>query len=454
MRFQFPLIILTLFVSQCLSENVPTAAPAGLRCTRPKSSICTLQNVIYKDFRLPTLPNLDDKRTIQIRSGNIPRFSKELSQKFANASTVQLGHLQIQSLWLGPKVKHLSAAGNLIQSLSVDELAKNDDDETIVVEFQMESLNLENNKLSNIRELKNFSSLVDLRLDGNQLEFVEMEIFSNMKKLKKLSLARNRMSKVSAGELIELPTLGWLSFAHNNLTSMGVKNWAMTHLTELYLSHNQLVSLDVENFDQFLSLEKLALAGNSWSCYWLSKALKLIGKRYITLVDHDSTCEAMLMDGVCCAMSMTVSSDDYPSFTDLAERITEFGNAQDMAFSELERKLSEVNQMWTEEWNILNETVSKREDYWKKLTDPNDDNRVTETDLSQLGTLIRELENASNSLQSLGEEHGRFAEHFTRLRYSTMEQKNKLLAQGKPISDLKNTLEKFKESFDANFMST
>ncbi|XP_055538821.1 leucine-rich repeat protein SHOC-2-like [Wyeomyia smithii] len=447
MKFQL-ILLSTLFFNPSREED----APPVLQCKRPKSSICTLQDVRYVDFRLPLLPNLDDKRTVQIRSGEIPRFSKELSLKLSNVTTVQLGHLKIQSLWLGSTIRHLSAEGNLIQTLVVEEKVadKSTEGNEAALEFQMVTLNLENNKLRNIRELKSFSSLVELCLDGNQLEFIEMEIFSSMKKLKKLSLARNRISKISASELIELPSLGWLSLAHNNLTTMGVKNFRMTHLAELYLSHNDLVNLDSENFDQFVSLEKLAIASNSWSCYWLVKALKLIEKKFVTLIDQDPNCEMMLIEGICC--SMTGVTDDSPSFADLAERIAAFEKSQNMKFSELQQRVEEVNQNWFEELTVLDETIARKEAYLKELLDPNDDNRVSEDDISKLRDLMGKLEDKTNELQQLGEAHSKVAQHFTQLLYSTWEQKNKLISHGKNITDLKNEMERYKDSFSANFM--
>ncbi|XP_058838067.1 leucine-rich repeat transmembrane protein FLRT3-like [Topomyia yanbarensis] len=439
MLFQLLLLSFSFFRP---SQTEAILAPPPLSCKNSRSTICTLQDVIFVDYRVPKLPNLAGKHTLQIRSGNITRFSNDLSAALGDITKLLLGHLEIKSLWIKSNIIHLSAEGNLIQHVIVDS-----SEEPKL--YKLKHLNLMNNRLNTLQDLKHLTLLEELRLDGNQLEFVEMSTFALMNNLRKLSLSRNKISKISTSDKLQLPALDSLSFGSNNLTTLSVTNWEMSQLTELVLSNNQLVSVDVENFTQFVSLEKLALAGNSWNCFWLRSALEKIDQKFITLVDKDGECpDAMPIEDICCSISDV--SVDQPSFADLVVRIQLLEEAHEQMDKNLTKRLELVAGNWNTELREVERVVDEKKERWSQLSDSNEDDMVTEDDKVELEEMLAKVHGTMNELRELGKKHAKFAHEFANLFYRVMEQKNKLTADMKTIQNLKDEMERYQISFDGN----
>uniref|UniRef100_A0A1Q3F4G8 Leucine-rich repeat protein n=2 Tax=Culex tarsalis TaxID=7177 RepID=A0A1Q3F4G8_CULTA len=341
-----------------------------------------------------------------------------------------------------PTLLQLSAENNLIEQLIIDELH-----EEAATEYRLQYLNLANNRLRSIRELKDLQALKELRLDDNLLEYIEMDTFAGMSKLKKLSLSKNRINAIATTDPIELPSLEFFSLAHNNLTKLAVGNWKLLQLTDLKLNDNRLISLDVDNFDQFVSLEKLSIAGNSWYCFWLSKAIKNIG-RYVALNGKDEECPAtMPIDDICC--SMTVVSEDQPAHADIAERIRLFEESQTRMKSELYQKLERAKAWWNEEFGKVEvKTKELKRDADELIRLSSDDNKVKPEDVEKLSAGLTKAEDDLNDVQSLVESNGKFEQEITNLLYMVIEQKNRLLQTVKNATNLQEEMRAYKTSFD------
>ncbi|KAL9701182.1 hypothetical protein quinque_004623 [Culex quinquefasciatus] len=432
-------VILLFLLSQVSTD---LSVSQQLQCKNPKSTICSIQVLKYVDFRPPRLPPLEGKHTLQIRSGTVTRFSKELQPQLASILKLQLGRLNIESLWIMPTLLQLSAENNLIEQLVIEEQDDN------VTEYSLQYLNLANNRLRSIRELNDLQALKELRLDNNLLEYIEMDTFAGMNKLKKLSLSNNRINAIATAEPIELPSLELFSLAHNNLTKLALKDWTLLQLTDLQLNDNRLISLDVDNFEQFVSLEKLAIAGNSWYCFWLSKAIKNIA-RYVALNGKDEDCPAMPIDDICC--SMTVVSDDQPAHADIAERIRLFEESQTRMKSELLQKLNRSKAWWNEEFAKIDgktKDLKKEADELARLS--SDDNKVKPEDVAKLSEVLMNADDNVDNIKSLVESNKQFEKDITNLLYTVIEQKNRLLQTVKSANNLKEEMHAYKISFDNN----
>lgn len=319
--------------------------------------------------------------------------------------------------------------------------------------YKLESLNLANNKLQSIQKLKCMVNLKELHLDGNELEFIEMATFDGMTKLRKLSLAKNKINHISSPTLTNLPALEWLSLAFNRLTQLHVINWNMLQLVELDVSHNLLVKLDVDNFDQFVSLEKLAVANNSWTCYWLNEALKEISKRdFVTLIDRNddpgSCPNGLPVEGICC--SLTVHEDDETNNENLHERMQRLQKEQDHMNSDLQGKMDSFGKEWSSQWELVDRSVAEMQKRINaKEKEPKDDNKVTEKDITELNQLILDSNSLLSDMVHLTKDNSLIAQSFTQSLYTTIDLKNKLLAAMRGSAKLKSDLHQYEISFKA-----
>ncbi|XP_055611037.1 uncharacterized protein LOC129757765 [Uranotaenia lowii] len=447
----------------CLSVVACTDSP--LKCRHAASKNCILQNVNYVQYqRLPQLPNLADKHTLQIRSGNIVRFSKEFSDSLGVGVTkILLGRLEIKSLYVKPTWRYLSAESNKIEELIVDDLdeklAQADEPQedvesvTEAIEeeprensaesgvYEIQYLSLKDNQLRSIREVSAFRKLKELLLDRNQIDYLEMDTFRGMNLLKRLSLAENKLTHIVTSGGIVLPTMEFLSLRSNQLPYLSVKNWTMLQLTDLELSHNQLVTLDVENFDQFVSLENLAMASNRWYCFWLNKALNKLALKYITLSDHDEECSAMPIEGICC--SMTGVAEDQSTFGNLFDRINNLNNAQALMQKQTELKVKQFEDGWKQTFNRLQDTVKAR---LKKLEPASrDTEKIMQSDVNRMLDDLDDLNHSLDTLKSLGKEHAEFERKFTKMHYMVIEAKNNLFSAMRNASKLKQEMENFEQ---------
>ncbi|XP_055628283.1 uncharacterized protein LOC129769825 [Toxorhynchites rutilus septentrionalis] len=409
---------------------------SSIQCSIPRSKICIIQDVGFVDSTVPQFPNLDDKHTLHIRGGNMSSFGKDFP--LGRVRKLTLGRLGIRSLWVKHTLAHLTAEGNHIQEVFMEGTEK----------YQMQYLNLKNNQLRSIRELKHLTNLEELWLDGNQLEFLEMDNFVGMQQLKKLSLAGNKIEQITTSSNIELPALEMFSLESNHLTKLNVKNWTMLQLTELRLGRNQLVKLDVDNFDHFVSLEGLALADNAWYCNWLRKALADIGRKFITLLDRDEDCPAMPVEEICCT---TALAEDEPIFADLVKRIRTVGESQNRSRVELSQRINRFNESWHGDWVDLDREVKRQERMIDEINGQlKDDNRITADDVKELEKAVKEMESGLDELRELASEHAQFEHEFSRLFYIVIDSKNMFLNEMRKAASIEKEMKLYKDVFDSN----
>uniref|UniRef100_A0A8W7K7C0 Leucine rich immune protein (Coil-less) n=1 Tax=Anopheles albimanus TaxID=7167 RepID=A0A8W7K7C0_ANOAL len=125
----------------------------------------------------------------------------------------------------------------------------------------------------------------DLDLSYNQLEFVDMEFFIPFKRLQRLQLNYNQIKQIIATNSFVLPLLHYMDLDNNELKQLNVSKWNVlkldvlmldnnnlsqlpigidrfTSLLSLYLSHNQLTTLDLRELEPLQKLRRLQVFNN------------------------------------------------------------------------------------------------------------------------------------------------------------------------------------------------
>uniref|UniRef100_A0A182QIE7 Leucine-rich immune protein (Short) n=1 Tax=Anopheles farauti TaxID=69004 RepID=A0A182QIE7_9DIPT len=268
-----------------------------------RAKICQLSDVkltTVEDIRLATFRDVRD--TLVIESGSIPRFSRELHQKLPNVTDLTIDRLGIEQLYVSRRLVHLSAVGN-----AIDQLLLSNWSEPAEGSYKMMTLHLSSNKLTELPPLERFASLMILALDGNELMAIDMGAFANLRELRELSLANNRLLTVTTttatAKPLQLRKLKRLSFGGNALDLLDVHRWEFDSLEELNLTHNSLTRVE-GSFGSFPVLKQLELAGNRWYCEWLTGANTQLQDQPIALdQDEPGRCRdvsMMIVGRHCC----------------------------------------------------------------------------------------------------------------------------------------------------------
>lgn len=241
-----------------------------------------IQLAAFRDLRDPLV----------IESGSITHFSRALYHKLPNVTDLTIDRLAIERLYVSPHLVHLSAVGNAIETLLLEETAgDNESAITPTIQYSMMTLHLSSNKLTELPRFDRFVRLMTLALDHNQLTTVDMGAFVNLRELRVLSLANNRLLTVTTtvgttkSSPLQLLKLKRLSFSGNELDVLDVHKWEFDSLNVLNLTQNSLTRIE-GNISQFPALTRLELADNRWYCEWLAGGSKQLNDKTITL-DRD-----------------------------------------------------------------------------------------------------------------------------------------------------------------------
>ncbi|XP_062709998.1 uncharacterized protein LOC109418115 [Aedes albopictus] len=495
-RMIIRLLALFLFLQVSLAE------PKDLECKRKSAKICQLDFVIWGNNQKPKFPDLSSKHTLVIRSGSIAEFSKTLVSQLGSVTKVQLGQLGITSLFISPQWTSLKAEFNQISELHIEELVdvgdstdhipktfnerdtneeverfvnqtsaignpKDESDEALnateVPEVPLADtpfiditvnalvfLNLANNRLKSVDNLKFLSKLKELLLDGNRIEFIKMGTFAGMRNLKKLSLANNKINRIVTPEPTSFLALEKLSLAFNQLTKLDVQNWAMSQLTHLDVSHNKLTAMDVTTLDQFVSLEKLAMANNSWHCEWLSVAVKDFDRSFVQLEDAQETCpkDEYELKGFCCKYFQHSEDDSINTF----DRIKRMEEANKMMKQNFHSKVELFKTEWMTNAEALQQKAMNKlkpyEELDKKMQ--KDDNKEAQKAMENLSKLIEDCNDLLEKVKNANEHNKQYTQRFTSLFYTTLAEKNKLVQEMTKAATLEEEMKKYEMSFKAN----
>ncbi|XP_062709883.1 relaxin receptor 1-like [Aedes albopictus] len=137
---------------------------------------------------------------------------------------------------------------------------------------KLSSLNLDNNQLSQIPTLKQFTSLRALHLRQNLISNIEHSDLSSLKNLTILLLSYNRIAHLDSWRSIHLPKVKTLHLNSNHLRRLDVRTWRLPKLKEFFIEDNQLRT--IEGFESIANgLRLFSFGGNPWDCAWVHFAV-------------------------------------------------------------------------------------------------------------------------------------------------------------------------------------
>ncbi len=125
------------------------------------------------------------------------------------------------------------------------------------------SLDRENISTLKAGDFAGLTSLVSLDLEANSLTMLPANIFSDLSALKELKLNKNDLASLDANAFSGLSALEHLDLSRNDLASLDANAFSsLSALEHLDLSRNSLASLDANAFSGLSALEHLDLSRN------------------------------------------------------------------------------------------------------------------------------------------------------------------------------------------------
>lgn len=209
--------------------------------------------------------------TLYIEYNYIDSFIEEIP----NVKKVYLTGNQIRELRIPRNVQQLKLENNKLKTIHVTE------------ENMLTELILKNNSLSDISNLGKLKSLETLDLSYNNIQYLQPQVFEQLKKLKSLRLHECHITTIDLIVFTYLTDLQILDLSGNILTNFDLKQLApLKHLKTLNLENCGLDQLNIQSIqNQFPELKEIAIDGNNWDCTYLRQLVaeltKLKVKRYV-----------------------------------------------------------------------------------------------------------------------------------------------------------------------------
>uniref|UniRef100_A0AAG5D7S7 Leucine-rich immune protein (Short) n=1 Tax=Anopheles atroparvus TaxID=41427 RepID=A0AAG5D7S7_ANOAO len=314
--------------------------------------------------------------------------------------------------------------------------------------FALKVADLRNNRLKNATQLAPFVLLEELNLDDNFITELSMGLFKPMENLRVLSVARNNLTKVTmtavgSGDFM-LPGLESLSLAFNQLSELRMARLQLPSLRLLLLNNNKLVELpELESFDQFHSLERLALAGNSWNCAWLAQTLQ--NALFEIVRDPGSqnhkNCTFENVAGVCC--QFTVASG--PEATELFR--PEIEMAREMT-TRIDARHAEYLRYGTDRVDQLVTLVRQQLDKLHELAQSGEPQFVNYEQVLSLRQSVADLSSSASQLEQSTKVIVDAERQQKRLLHFMLDMKNKLVRQAIETDAVLDQVEQGWATFD------
>uniref|UniRef100_A0A2M3ZDX3 Putative leucine-rich repeat protein n=1 Tax=Anopheles braziliensis TaxID=58242 RepID=A0A2M3ZDX3_9DIPT len=311
------------------------------------STVCFISGMVFTNpnARL-ALANVESKRSLSIKSGQITAFRMAHCDGFRSFEKVTIGHTGLQELCIAWEFVQVMAEGNRIKTLHTDPGESQ----------KLEILKLSNNELTDAAVLCKFKALKELHLENNRLSTLDMACFSQMSQLQKLLLAGNRLNHLATtNSTLELPSLTTLDLRNNTLTVLDVSSWAFESLTTLQLAFNNLTHVTGDML-RFVDLEEVSLANNNWHCEPLDALLTALQTNFAKIVDGDSDCQGINNSTICCREEVLPTEGEL--FGELA-KFTELEQRYNSTNSSLLARLEKIEAEFREQLEATKEIFRK-----------------------------------------------------------------------------------------------
>lgn len=152
-----------------------------------------------------------------------------------NAQVISFNDANFKNKLLASNINNNIASNLAGNYFKID--TNNNGEIEITEAFQVRSINVSNSSITNITEILNFTNIVYLTLDNNQINNL---ILDNLLYLEQISCRNNQLTNLN---LNNLPRLDLLFCENNNLSTLNLNG--LTNLDRLHCNNNQLTNLEI-----------------------------------------------------------------------------------------------------------------------------------------------------------------------------------------------------------------
>lgn len=273
-----------------------TLAQKVYECRYSSSGVCILEGVEYTSNDEEPIILPEELQFVELINGNIPKITEDFYNEFGeppiNFTVVNSG---VEQLFVCPQFVHLNATGNKLKSVTINNKVSYDRLKVFVVAH---------NLLKRLPNIKDLTQLEHLDVSYNSIDYIDLNVFQRLMKLKILNLTANKIRSLDGS--FRQPHLIELRLNNNELQDISFDDWQMPNLVILDLSLNLLMYLNGEDLPApFPQLRYLGLPGNQWNCRSLPKLLDSLQERSINYFGDVTQCAANLISvmGFCCQES-------------------------------------------------------------------------------------------------------------------------------------------------------
>uniref|UniRef100_A0A182RSM1 Leucine-rich immune protein (Short) n=1 Tax=Anopheles funestus TaxID=62324 RepID=A0A182RSM1_ANOFN len=311
------------------------------KCAPNQPSRCLINTVTLENPNTEfSLINAEEKKTLTLKAGRIEALLPKHCQHLSNFEKIIIGKVGLKELCFATSFVEVNAEHNRIKTLHVEDGS-----------YRVETLRLSNNQLQSIDNICKFDALKVLHLEQNFLSTLDMACFAQMKQLKELHLAHNRLNLITSKITeLELPALEFIGLQNNTLTALDLHLWSLPALLKLELSSNNLTN--VRGLEQLDILSEISLARNRWQCAELDQMLETVEKNEVTVKDGDENCIGIRNSTICCTYEQQPTeqtlSDELKKFSKLEKQYdeakVELGDRIKSEFDLFDRKIKELQE--------------------------------------------------------------------------------------------------------------
>lgn len=187
------------------------------------------------------------------------------------------------------------ADDNQISSITVDESPA----------YNLETLSLSNNRLSDITPILRFSNLESLNISRNDLQNFDLGRLTNaLDELEVLNISHCKIASINAHGLTTHESMMALDISNNELSTLDfdmLKNFP--DLETIVIGTNRFDRLDIDRLlDTLKDIELVGLQGTEWDCSALDRAVSIFEDNDVGFWRNGASesCRGRSVRGICC----------------------------------------------------------------------------------------------------------------------------------------------------------
>lgn len=373
-----------------------------------------------KSARVSILLNDNEIEFIEQSSASVEKILPQLSLELMNNKlkafelsgltfwSLILKNNEIESYSQSIKVDYLDVSDNKLQELRIlknSSYVNADNNRIAKLEIEagsaLETLRLSGNSLGNqnLLVLKNTKYLKTLALSETSLNFLAADSFQDMKSLESLDLSQNQIPSIYFGLFDGLGKLNSLNLSNNMLSDLNFHVLgSLSLLASVDISWNNISKIvDHESLRQILpNLLSIGLEGNDWNCEYLSRMkMSLTSQKILIAAAQKPVKNQQSLDGISCstAANDTMSSIEVKNDDKMAEKVNviigKFNSRLNEVESNKNQLLTEINSMKSIVFDIKTSNLKSQL------------SSVNATNINEVRTVVEQMNNMTLEKQKL-----------------------------------------------------